>query len=220
MSLLTDLNLLGKDSKTGEIFESLLGKKTFLELQYQKPSEYISIYWEAYLTKNQKSSTKEGDSNLNNLNGKLFELIFSTLLIREKLVPFYTQAKVAFVPNVEYDIVFYSQERGPVNISLKTSLRERYKQADLEAFVLKNVHRKALAFLITMEDKGAQQLRSKLDDGDLIGLDNIVYALSPELDKLIQTLKEFTFEVPERIEIITSQRLISSKITSVQNRLF
>lgn len=220
MSLLTDLNLLGKDSKAGEVFESLLGKKTFLELSYQKPSEYISIYWEAYLAKNQKSNPKEGDSNLNNLNGKLFELIFSTLLIREKLVPFYTQAKVAFVPNVEYDIVFYSRERGPINISLKTSLRERYKQADLEAFVLKNVHRKALAYLITMEDKGAQQLRSKLEDGDLIGLDNIVYALSPELDELIQTLKEFTFEVPERIEIITSQKLISSKINSVQNRLF
>lgn len=73
-------------------------------------------------------------------------------------------AKVAFVPNVIYDLMFYTSERGPICISAKTSLRERYKQADLEAIALKYVHRKALSYLVTLQTNEAK-IRMKRNNG-------------------------------------------------------
>lgn len=79
-------------------------------------------------------------------------------------------AKVAFVPNVIYDLMFYTSERGPICWSVKTSLRERYKQADLEAIALKYVHRKALSYLITLEENEAKSVKAKIKSGALLGL--------------------------------------------------
>ena len=48
-----------------------------------------------------------------NLNGKMFELYFSfSCALSEGILPIYMSAKVAFVPNVIYDLMFYSTERG------------------------------------------------------------------------------------------------------------
>ncbi len=94
-----------------------------------KPSQYVSWYWNEY----KKNPYKKNNA----LNGSMFEVIIKKLLEREKLLPMYFQAKLAFIPNVVYDIVFYTENNVPISISLKTSLRERKKQADLEAIVLK-----------------------------------------------------------------------------------
>jgi hypothetical protein len=51
--------------------------------------------------------------------------------------------------------------RRPICISAKTSLRERYKQADFEAIALKYVHRKALSFLVTLEENEAKSVKAK-----------------------------------------------------------
>lgn len=127
---------VGTDTKAGNIFESLF--PSFMEVKYNSPSDYVNIYWDAY--------TQVTDMN-SNLNGKVFEYILATLCVREGILPLYLSAKVAFVPNVIYDLMFYSAERGPICLSVKTSLRERYKQADLESIALKYVHREALCFL-------------------------------------------------------------------------
>ncbi len=50
------------------------------------------------------------------------------------------------------DIVLFKEEkRSPIGISIKTSLRERYKQADLKAVALKYVHRNAENCLISLQ---------------------------------------------------------------------
>ena len=136
MGKLNDLSItIGRDNKAEIVFDSLF--PNFLEVEYEKPSDYIQKYWNAF--KNHSESN-------NNLNGKVFEYILATLCVREGILPIYMSAKVAFVPNVIYDLMFYTTERGPICWSVKTSLRERYKQADLEAIALKYVHRKALSF--------------------------------------------------------------------------
>ncbi len=199
MSQLNQLGItVGKNKKANIVFDSLI--PNFLNVKYKKPSEYISIYWEAY--------QKHPEGN-NNLNGKIFEYILATLCVREKILPLYMSAKVAFVPNVIYDLMFYTSDRGPICISAKTSLRERYKQADLEAIALKYVHRKALSYLVTLEEKEAKSVKLKIKSGDVIGLDNVVVATNNEFNDLIEELKSFKFSEPPTVKVIESNQIIT-----------
>ncbi|OJV24275.1 MAG: hypothetical protein BGO32_03540 [Bacteroidetes bacterium 37-13] len=180
------------------VFDSLF--PSFLNVKYKKPSDYISTYWEAF--------QKHPEGN-NNLNGKIFEYILATLCVRENILPLYMSAKVAFVPNVIYDLMFYTAERGPICISAKTSLRERYKQADLEAIALKYVHRKALSFLVTLEENEAKSVKAKIKSGDVIGLDNVVVATNNEFNELIEELKSYKFSEPPTVKVIESNQIIT-----------
>jgi hypothetical protein len=199
MSKLIQLGItVGKDGKANIMFDSLFSN--FLDIEYDKPSEYISIYWEAY--KNHSAGNK-------NLNGKIFEYILATLFVRENILPLYLNANVAFVPNVVYDLMFYTTERGPICISAKTSLRERYKQADLEAIALKYVHRKALCYLVTLDVIEAKKVKEKIKSGDVIGLDKVVVATSDEFNDLIDELKQYKFSDPPTVKVIESNQIIT-----------
>lgn len=204
--MLKDLGILmGKDTKAGNLFESLY--PNFMEIKYKTPSDYVSIYWNKYLSTPNRNS---------NLNGKVFEYILATLCIREKILPLYMSAKVAFVPNVIYDLMFYTTERGPICWSVKTSLRERYKQADLESIALKYVHRKALSYLITLEENEAKSVKTKIKTGDVIGLDDVIVATSNEFDTLVKELKEFQFEEPPTVKVIESNQVVTiEKVNSL-----
>ena len=201
MGKLNELSItVGNGKKAELVFDSLF--PNFLEIKYDKPSEYIQKYWNAYLLRPERN---------NNLNGKLFEYILATLCIREGIIPIYMSAKVAFVPNVIYDLMFYTKERGPICWSVKTSLRERYKQADLESIALKYVHRKALSYLITLDEKEAKGVKNKIVSGDVIGLDNVIVATNPEFDELILELKEFVFSEPPTVKVIESNQIITKE---------
>lgn len=190
---------IGKDNKAEIVFDSLFDD--FRKVKYKNPTHYVTIYWDAF--KNHKESN-------NNLNGKIFEYILATLFVREGLLPLYLSAKVAFVPNVIYDLMFYTAERGPICISAKTSLRERYKQADLEAIALKYVHRKALSYLVTLEENEARSVKAKIKSGDVIGLDNVIVATSTEFNELIKELKTFQFSEPPTVKVIESNQIITA----------
>ncbi|HIB37940.1 hypothetical protein [Mesonia sp.] len=195
--------VIGNDTKAGNIFEELF--YNFMEIEYEKPSEYIKLFWDKY------QAYPEGNSNL---NGKMFEYILASLCIRENILPIYMSAKVAFVPNVVYDLMFYSAERGPICWSVKTSLRERYKQADLESIALKYVHRKALSYLITLHETEAKSVKVKIKTGDVIGLDDVVVATKPEFDNLVADLKKFKFEEPPTVKVIQSNQVVTNEKVS------
>lgn len=199
MNKLNQLGItVGKDNKAEIVFDSLF--PNFLTVKYKKPSDYISIYWNAF--------QKHPEGN-NNLNGKIFEYILATLFVRENILPLYMSAKVAFVPNVIYDLMFYNAERGPICISAKTSLRERYKQADLEAIALKYVHRKALSYLVTLEVNEAKSVKAKIKSGDVIGLDDVIVATGSDFNDLIAELKTYQFSEPPTVKVIESNQIIT-----------
>lgn len=204
--MLKDLGIvIGNDTKAGNIFEELFSD--FMEFDYNRPSDYIHSFWEKYELYPERNS---------NLNGKMFEYILASLCIREGILPIYMSAKVAFVPNVIYDLMFYSAERGPICWSVKTSLRERYKQADLESIALKYVHRKALSYLITLNEREAQNVKSKIKTGDVIGLDNVIVATNLEFDQLVKDLKTYKFEEPPIVKVIESTQVVTiEKVKSV-----
>ena len=196
--MLKELGIVrGDDTKAGNIFESLF--PNFMDYEYEKPSEYIKHFWDKYESQENRNS---------NLNGKMFEYILASLCIREEILPLHLSAKVAFVPNVVYDLMFYTKEIGPICWSVKTSLRERYKQADLESIALKYVHRKALSYLITLSDE-AKSVKEKIKSGDVIGLDNVIIATTAEFDNLVADLKTFKFEEPPSVRVIESTQVVT-----------
>lgn len=199
MSKLNQLGItIGVNNRAESVFNGLF--PDFIKIPYKKPSDYVTQYWSKY---------QESQAGNNNLNGKIFEYILATLCVRENILPMYMSAKVAFVPNVIYDLMFYTAERGPICISAKTSLRERYKQADLEAIALKYVHRRALCYLVTLEANEAKSVQEKIKSGDVIGLDKVVVATSNEFNDLIIDLKTYQFTEPSTIKVIESNQIVT-----------
>ena len=102
--------------------------------------------------------------------------------------------------NCEFDIVLY-HERHPIILSVKTSLRERYKQADLEGLALKQVYRSAKQYLITLSETEAQNTQKKIESGDISGIEKVIIATNPEYDDLLDTLKkQYNFQEVKTIK--------------------
>ncbi|EOR10968.1 hypothetical protein [Acinetobacter tandoii] len=182
--------------KQGAVFKAFqLVLENSLDIQNLKPHEQLRVLWKAY---------KDSCPNNNNINGKIFEAIIATVMLENGIGPIFSQANVVFVPNVNFDLIVYSKEFGPISISAKTSLRERYKQADLEAVSLKYVHRKARCYLVTMDKPEAIRLEKKLKEGDLLGIDDIVLGDEASFDEMIEFLGSISLEKPKAVEIIKS----------------
>lgn len=196
MSYLMDLGIIKKENDSSKAFEKAISKQTFKNIQSKKPSDYVQKCWSLY---NDCAIKKNGA-----LNGKVFELVIYTLLYKESIAPFYVQASMTFVPNVEYDVIIYNKVT-PVSLSLKASLRERYKQADLEAVALKYVHRKAKAYLLTMNEDEAKVQTKNLAEGKMLGLDRIIYCASTDLDNLIEELKKTEFKESDSFHVVTGR---------------
>ena len=187
-----------KPAKALEIFSQIC--PDFTIYQANKSSETINILWQKYLNLGKFD---------NSINGKVFEYILSAILINKKLLPFYTQAKIAFVPNADYDLLFYCKEKGPIALSAKTSLRERYKQADLEAVALKYVYRKSESYLITMDKNETKNIQDKVKNGEVIGINKVIYALNNEFNELLDYLQnKHNFIEAGKIDIITHGNII------------
>lgn len=182
-----DLIELGiiKQSASGnayKVFEKHFENLTLDTYQESKtlPSQFISKNW---------TSLKSGQNVDRGSLGKYFEYLIALTLYLEGIAPFYTYAIVPLVPNVEFDLLMYEQDRGPIVLSIKTSLRERYKQADLEALALKTVFKKAVTYVITMEANEAAVQQAKLERGEMHALEEFVLATSPKFDSFIENLR-------------------------------
>ncbi|MCR5541123.1 MAG: hypothetical protein K6F71_09955 [Ruminococcus sp.] len=186
-----------KRNKTYQAFINYISTD-FRTIKTATPHDYVKHCWNNYETNCPKAERTQS------LNGKIFETIIASCLYREGILPMFLQAKVTFVPNVDFDIVLFKEEkRSPIGISIKTSLRERYKQADLEAVALKYVHRNAENYLISLQSSEVDTVKQKLNDGSLLGLNRIIAADTSEFDDLISELKTKTFINPGEVPIIT-----------------
>lgn len=179
------------NSKNLAIFDKVC--PDFMNQPARLASEYVLDIWRKYEALNINNA---------NTNGAIFEYIIASLLIREQILPFYTQAKAAFVPNVIYDFLIYCQNM-PIAISAKTSLRERYKQADLEGIALKYVHRKAKSYLLTLSTREANTLKEKIKDGQIIGIDKIIDINTDDINELVAYIKTFKPQVAGSVQIIS-----------------
>lgn len=150
---------------------------------YALPHQFVHDLYDVYKADNRKAP--------NNVSGTVFELAICETLIREGITPFYYQAKFTFAPIVDFDIVCYHPEH-PVVLSAKTSLRERYKQAAFEGYLLKGVYGAAQSYLLTLSDE-YEGVRRKIKDGSFVGLTDCLRADSPEYDELLERMKAIRF---------------------------
>lgn len=189
--------ILKSKNKTYKAFTKYISSD-FKSVSAASPHEYVKTCWKKYKANCPKDEQKQS------LNGKVFETIIATCLYREKILPMFLQAQITFVPNVDFDVVLFKEEQhSPVGISIKTSLRERYKQADLEAVALKYVHRNSENYLISLQSNEVDNVKQKLNQGDLLGLNKIIAADLPEFDEMIDHLKSFQFTNPREVPIIS-----------------
>lgn len=164
-----------------------------------KPSEFIQFYWGKYQAEY---------PNNNSVNGGVFEILLVISLLREGIGPVYVQAELAFVPNVILDIVLYNR-KTPVTISAKTTLRERWKQADLEAMATKYVHREAKCYVLTLSESEVSARRKEANS--YMGINAFVLANTSEYDRLVEELKQIQISESESIKIIQTDNRVYYK---------
>lgn len=173
--------------------------KDVLKVDIETCSDFMKEMWSRYLVGRTKNP---------GLNGYVFEGLLAVLFYRLGISPIFLQAKMAFIPNIEFDFVAYSKEIGPIVLSAKTSLRERYKQADLEGMMMRQVHRRAKSYLLTLNAVEAKNINSKILDGKVLGIDRVYVASEPQFDDLIQELKSYTLIEPQAEPVVESSRII------------
>ena len=191
---LTGLNLISGPAVI-KVFDEYFSD--ILMIDITSPSAAITELWSRYPS-----------GKASSLNGKVFEGLLATIFYRCGIFPLYVEARLSFVPNVEFDFVAYSKKFGPIILSAKTSLRERYKQADLEGMMVRQMHRKAKSFLITLNSKEARVVNAKIDTGQVLGLDSVVVATDIAFDHLIDDIKMYEYFEPEKIEVPSCKRLV------------
>lgn len=155
------------------------------------------------------SRKQNWNNNNNTLNGKVFEGLIACIMYKASILPLFVQAKMSFIPNIEFDFIGYSKEYGPVILSLKTSLRERYKQADLEGMMLKQVHRNAKSYLLTLSSNEAKSVNQKIINGEVLGIDKVIDVTTNDFDNLLNELQKLDFYIPDKIKIITGNKIIT-----------
>lgn len=122
-------------------------------------------------------------------NGLIFEYLVCETLSKSGL-PYYYQAELNHIPNATFDVLLY-HPITPRVLTMKVSLRERYKQAALEGGALQQVYRSSEVYLVTMHSNEARLVSQKIRDGDCPGISRCILAKKPDFSKLIAELVQF-----------------------------
>jgi hypothetical protein len=147
----------------------------------------------------------------NNLRGSVFELLIGSILVANGIKPFFTQAEVTYVNNARFDVLLWEDGWNPISLSIKTSLRERYKQAELEAWALNSVHRKSENWLITLSEEEVLRRKRQLGAAkEYSYLRGLVLASSAEFDEFILYLKGKTFDVPKDVNPMANNKVVKT----------
>ncbi|MCX7886882.1 MAG: hypothetical protein N3B01_06470 [Verrucomicrobiae bacterium] len=130
------------------------------------------------------------------MRGRWLEWAVLVALKESKLVPAYWQAEFVSVPKNYNDVMLWCKEHGPVILSCKTSLRERYKQADLEAVALRQHYPQALFFIVTLDPdkRHVANVRKKIATKELLAL-HAIYD-ETNADELFALLRKLTLTEP------------------------
>src|SRR5258706_7813094 len=143
-------------------------------------------------------AAKKGKSpqSIGSMGGRWLEFALLVALKENKLTPAYWQAEFKEVPNAFNDVLLWSKESGPIVLSCKTTLRERYKQADAEALPAGKCYPNAKLYLVCLEDDANHlaRVRKKIKDGELMAL-QFIYA-ADNADELFAFLKTQTLVAP------------------------
>jgi site-specific DNA-methyltransferase (adenine-specific) len=190
-----------QSKKTTESFEKIL---ELLEVDNwtatykdQTFSYFIRQIWEKELVKDLPNSTR----------GALLEYLIAYCLSSQKILPFYLQAKINLVFDAVYDIALFNEKLSPIILSIKTSFRERYKQASFEAQILKRVYSSAKTYLLTLSGREYKRLKQKNQQDGSAVFEDIIAVDKEEFDELLKSLGKINFRKSTKREIIIGGKL-------------
>jgi|GEM_PF-4788487 len=148
---------------------------------YKSASHYNDKFWKLL-------DTAIGD---NSSRGSAYEFLIAFTLLRENISPFYYQVEFNKIAWAEFDLLIFTKEIGPIVFSCKTSLRERWKQAEFEAQLLRRDFPKSRSFLLTM-DRNESSVANKIKNGPKSGLEKVMRSNQPAFDRIIDEIKRYT----------------------------
>ena len=168
-----------------------------------KPSEmvremYLNRFEEIFKTK----------KNVNSLRGSAFENLILTIFLINEIKPIYEQCTLQFVPNVRFDFILFEDPAKPIIISLKTSLRERYKQVELEAYYCKQVYKQAKCIFISLDSEGVRGAEVKKKLFEVLYIDEFVVGTENQFDLLIKNLKNYDYHKSGTFNVVKNGSLI------------
>jgi len=198
MSILKEVEIItGKANKASSIFESL--SPSFYDIKYNTPSEYIQIYRSAYTEK-----TKKKDIDM-----ITFRYVLATLLIRENIRPLHFRTKVKFVPNFVSDIMLYTDKHEPISIIVKDKVKKGFIEVDYDAENLRAVHRNAKTYILTLNEKAAETLKTMIEIRCTKVIDKVIAVNTSEFDNFINMLKKLSLTKGGTFNVFESQTIIS-----------
>jgi len=187
----------GETEKFEKILEELGINDWNTIYKSQSSSRLIKNIWKKEIVKNLPNSTR----------GTLLEYLIAYCLNSQGILPFYLQAKINLVDGVIYDVVLFNEKLSPIVLSVKTSLRERYKQAFLEARVLRDVYSSSRSYLLTL-NSSEYKTRKKENKQEVSPiLDDVIAVDTEEFDKFLEELKDMEFRKSTKQQIITQGKL-------------
>jgi len=152
---------------------------------YTDANDFFQHYWNKFEIHKIRYKKKEGKTINNSVPGIAFETIIGFILDYEKIKIHSMDENVEGVWKVKPDFTI-RDERKNIFISCKTSLRERWKQADWESIRYKKEYPDAKCFVITNHE---QEARKRSEDLNELDIDKIFYAGSNEINDFIKQLK-------------------------------
>lgn len=152
---------------------------------YNDAYGFFVYSWDLYENYKTDFKSKHGKAINNSINGQAFEFIFGLILDHEKIVIDSYDENIPNVSLVKPDFIVRKNSKN-IFISLKVSIRERWKQAEWECLKYKNYYRNAKCYLLMNHEKECVSLKKKLP---LLDIDNIYYAGCKDINNLILNLK-------------------------------
>ena len=165
---MTNSQILNRLIKKKVIAYGFLKEDELLTKSYETPFHFFHHFWKQYEKSREKfkkinlTLSKVLDQSFRSINGSAFETIIGFLLIREKINIISMDEHVENVKLVKPDFIINSKISN-FFLSLKTSVRERWKQADYEALKYKIVYPKSKCILIVNNEKDSLHIRGKIN---------------------------------------------------------
>ena len=162
------------------------------------PHETFLGIWNGY---------RESGSTSNNRNGRIFEYAICEAFANHGVTGLYHQCVFWSMPNDRLDISGWTGKNYPIIISCKTSIRERWKQADLEGRVLKGIFPGTKSYIVMEDDAETLTMRERIGNRKAPGIDAVFNAKTRDLDCLVDMLHGSDLVSPRSIKPLSGTPL-------------
>lgn len=195
-SYISNSGLVSSDFNRSLISVIIKIQPTLDHFSYKSASTYTEKIWKLLSPAISDNSSR----------GSAFEFLIAFTLLRENISPFYYQVAFNNIAWAEYDLLIYTKEIGPIVFSCKTSLRERWKQAEFEAQLLRRDYPNSRSFLITM-DPNETSVAIKIKNGPKTGLEKVIRPNQPIFDRIMEEIGDYTI-IPAPVGIFSKSTLV------------